>query len=273
MGGIGNWIPLAQRRFLSLGAAAALLSVAAFVQPRPQDSALQASFDRDVKPLLTEYCTGCHSGPAATAGLRLDAVTGPEQVRGERSRWELLRNHVSSGFMPPIGAPKPTDSERRKIVAWVDKVLAGSRKPGDPGRVTIRRLNRSEYNNTVRDLLYVDLSPADDFPSDDVGYGFDNIGDALTISPLLMERYMSAAAKISRLAVGDPAARPAGETYQAAQNLRGSRGTVITVQDERVSEDVPFGSRGGIAIRHHFLADGEYHIKIQLQMDGNYYLR
>jgi hypothetical protein len=122
-------------------------------------------------------------------------------------------------------------------------------------------------------LLDVSVEGESLFPAEDSGKGFDNLAALLTVSPLLMERYISAAAKISRLAVGDPAALPAGETYQAAENVRGSRGTVITVQDERVSEDVPFGSRGGIAIRHHFLADGEYRIKVQMQMDGNYYLR
>ncbi|MCH8979248.1 MAG: DUF1592 domain-containing protein [Armatimonadetes bacterium] len=255
MGCIGNLIPLAQRRFLSLGAGAALLSVAALVQPRPQDPSLQASFDRDVKPLLIEYCTGCHSGPAATAGLRLDAVTGPGQVLAERSRWELLRKNVANGVMPPIGAPHPTDAERGTIIAWVDKVLAGSRKPGDPGRVTIRRLNRSEYNNTVRDLLYLDIAPAEEFPSDDVGYGFDNIGDVLTLSPLLMEKYLAAAERLAATAIVLPLFK---EVRFEASEFGEIRGSSINGEGDR-----NFFTNGFMGVVFDFPADGDYVLRVK----------
>jgi hypothetical protein len=122
--------------------------------------------------------------------------------------------------------------------------------------VTIRRLNRAEYNNTVRDLLGVNFRPADDFPSDDVGYGFDNIGDVLTVSPGLLERYLLAAGKISRQAVGDTKMPVSYQTYDIPHGLK---------QDDRMSDELPVGSRGGTAIQHRFPVDGEYEIQVDLQ--------
>ena len=110
---------------------------------------------------------------------------------------------MSTGKMPPPGMPAPGKSEISAVTTWIEGLLtrSGLSRQGDPGRVMARRLNRVEYNNTVRDLLGVHVRPADEFPVDDSGYGFDNIGDVLSVSPMLMEKYMAAAAKISRLAV------------------------------------------------------------------------
>src|SRR5262249_30577708 len=120
----------------------------------------------------------------------------------------------------------------------------------------IHRLNRTEYANAVRDLLALELDVTALLPPDDAGFGFDNNADVLTISPGLFERYMSAARKVARLAIGDPALRPAVETYEVSRYL---------LQDDRISEDTPFGSRGGIVIRHNFPLDAEYVVKVQLQ--------
>src|SRR5207248_2527672 len=123
----------------------------------------------------------------------------------ETDLWEKVGARVSGQQMPPKGLPQPTATERARITGWIDTTLA--QKPCDlknPGRVTLRRLNRAEYDNTIRDLLGVAFHAADDFPSDDVGYGFDNIGDVLSMSPLLMEKYLAAAEKIAQAAIRVP---------------------------------------------------------------------
>jgi len=240
---------------------------------RLQPSSSAVSPVAEYRTVINSYCVGCHNETVRAAGFLLDQVD-VERASEVPEVWEKVVKKLRTRAMPPLGMPRPDEATYDALVNYLETTLDRAAEVApDPGRPVIHRLNRVEYANAVRDLLDVSVEGESLFPAEDSGKGFDNLAALLTVSPLLMERYMSAAAKISRLAVGDPAARPAGETYQAAQNLRGSRGTVITVQDERVSEDVPFGSRGGIAIRHHFLADGEYHIKIQLQMDGNYYLR
>ncbi|MCZ6877194.1 MAG: DUF1592 domain-containing protein [Acidobacteria bacterium] len=225
------------------------------------------------RTVLNSYCVGCHNEAVGTAGLLLDKAD-VEKISLEPEMWEKVVRKLRTGAMPPAGMPRPDQATYDSLATYLERALdmASAAKP-DPGRPVVHRLNRVEYANAVRDLLEVSIDGESLFPAEDSGKGFDNLGALLSVSPVLMERYMSAAVKISRLVVGDPAIPPAGETYQAAENLRGNRGSLITVQDERVSEDVPFGSRGGIAIRHNFAADGEYHIKIQLQMDGNYYLR
>ncbi|MEE8349151.1 MAG: DUF1592 domain-containing protein [Acidobacteriota bacterium] len=248
-----------------------------FVAASPVNS-LQSSHSNpqsvpEYREVLKTYCLGCHNEQVRAAGLLLDQAD-IERASQEQPLWEKVVKKLRTRGMPPVGMPRPDEATYDSFVTYLETILdqAAEAKP-NPGRPVIHRLNRVEYANAVRDLLDVSVEGGSLFPAEDSGRGFDNLAALLSVSPLLMERYMSAASKISRLAVGDPTALPAGEIYKAAENVRGSRGTVITVQDERVSEDVPFGSRGGIAIRHHFLADGEYHIKIQLQMDGNYYLR
>ncbi len=251
-----------------------LSSRAAFPEPtRLQPSSSAPSPVAEYRSVVENYCVGCHNERVRAAGLLLDEVD-VERASEVPEVWEKVVKKLRTRAMPPLGMPRPDEATYDALANYLETTLDRAAEVApNPGRPVVHRLNRVEYANAVRDLLDVSVEGESLFPAEDSGKGFDNLAALLTVSPLLMERYMSAAAKISRLAVGDPAARPAGETYQAAENLRGSRGTVITVQDERVSEDVPFGSRGGIAIRHHFLADGEYHIKVQLQMDGNYYLR
>jgi mono/diheme cytochrome c family protein len=239
---------------------------------RLQPSSAAASPVDEYRTVVNSYCVGCHNERVRTAGLFLDQVDVGEPSEVPEV-WEKVLKKLRTRAMPPSGMPRPDEATYDALATYLETTLDRAAEVApNPGRPVVHRLNRVEYANAVRDLLDVSVEGQSLFPAEDSGKGFDNLAALLTVSPLLMERYMSAAAKISRLAVGNPTARPAGETYQAALNIRG-RGTVITVQDERVSEDVPFGSRGGIAIRHHFLADGEYRVKVQLQMDGNYYLR
>jgi hypothetical protein len=159
--------------------------------------------------------------------------------------------------MPPAGMPRPDRSTYDAVAARIESALdAHSAAHPDPGRPVIHRLNRAEYANAVRDLLDLEVDVRSLLPADDSGYGFDNISDVLSLSPALLERYMTAAGKISRLAVGDAAMRPVAQTYTVPQTL---------LQRERMSEALPFGSRGGVSYRHFFPADGEYEIRIRLQ--------
>jgi hypothetical protein len=160
------------------------------------------SYATDVAPVVEKYCSGCHSGNSAFAGIKLPKGTTATQALKDPALWQRVSKNITSKHMPPADNPMPTLAQRRGVSAWVDSAFAPQDcKLADPGKVTMRRLNREEYNNTVRDLLGVTMRPADDFPSDDIGYGFDNIGDVLTMSPLLMEKYLAASEKLVRNAI------------------------------------------------------------------------
>lgn len=157
----------------------------------------------DVTGFFMQYCQSCHGAENPKAGLSVATFSNQLSLLKHRKKWEQLLNIVRDEEMPPEDAKQPTAEQRKAFADAVRRLFAEAdrnAKP-DPGRVTARRLNRVEYNNTIRDLLYVDLKPAEDFPADDVGHGFDNIGDVLTLSPVLMERYLAAAESIASRAV------------------------------------------------------------------------
>jgi hypothetical protein len=156
------------------------------------------TYARDIAPLIGKYCVRCHGAAKAKGKVRLDRDRDDDAVRRSQALWEKVGDNLRSGDMPPTGAAKPTAGEMELLERWLDAVVfkLDCTGPRDPGRVTIRRLNRAEYNNTIRDLIGIDFKPAKDFPTDDVGYGFDNIGDVLSLPPLLMEKYLAAAEKI-----------------------------------------------------------------------------
>jgi hypothetical protein len=171
--------------------------------PKPDPN--RKEYQEKIVPLLAKYCYECHGGKKPKGGLSLEARKDDPGIDKDRAVWEKVMENLKSGEMPPREKPQPTPAEIERILAWIDNNLSllddGKR---DPGRVTIRRLNRAEYNNTIRDLLALDFRPADDFPADDVGYGFDNIGDVLTLPPLLMERYLAASERIAARAIVTP---------------------------------------------------------------------
>jgi hypothetical protein len=155
-----------------------------------------------VARFATKYCTVCHGPSRPKAGLDLSSASDPGSDARRRKVLGRIREYAEGGLMPPEDQAQPTRAEVWELSRSIEAVLGEHRGvPAGPGRVTIRRLNRAEYNNTIRDLLGVDFHPADDFPSDDVGYGFDNIGDVLTLPPLLLEKYLAAAASTSRRAI------------------------------------------------------------------------
>jgi hypothetical protein len=208
------------------------------------------------KALLDHYCVGCHNVKSQAGGLTLEGVDVTD-VSAHPAIWEKLIRKVRSNAMPPPGLPRPNPSDQQAFLTWLETSIdrAAGTKP-NPGRTITHRLNRTEYANAVRDLIGIEIDGAAFLPPDDSGFGFDNIGDVLSVSPMLTERYLAAARKISRAAVGDPAIRPATESFEIDKYMK---------QDDRVDEDVPFGSRGGLAVHTYFPVDGDYVVKVFLQ--------
>lgn len=208
------------------------------------------------RAVLDRYCVTCHNRQLRIAGLTLDTM-GLERVGEAAPAWEKVVLKLRTGTMPPVGRPRPDRPTYDSLASWLETALdRHSASAPNPGRPAIHRLNRAEYTNVIRDLLGLEIDARALLPADDTAYGFDNNADVLTLSPLLLERYMSAARRISRLALGDPTLRPSVESYTVSRYL---------VQDDRASEDLPFGTRGGIAVRHSFPLDGQYAISVHLQ--------
>jgi hypothetical protein len=206
---------------------------------------------------LRKYCLTCHNERLKAAGLTLESL----DVAAAADRpevWEKVAHKLRAHEMPPATAPRPDEATYAALAMFIETSLdrAAAQHP-DPGRVPVHRLNRAEYVNAIRDLLGLEIDARTLLPADDADrQGFDNIAGVLSVSPALIERYMAAARKISRLAVGDPALVPVFETYKTPKML---------TQDERMDEDLPFGSRGGVAVRHWFPVDAEYVIKVRLK--------
>jgi cytochrome c551/c552 len=207
------------------------------------------------RALVNQYCTGCHNQKLKTGGVALDNVD-TAKVAADANTWEKVLRKISSGEMPPSGLPHPNSAAATSFTGWLggqlDQAAASHPNPGHP---TIHRLNRAEYSNAIRDLLALDVQPGSRLPADDSGYGFDNIGDVLSLSPMLIERYMSAARLVSRLAVGDPEIKPDSNEFEGPRGRDARRG--------RASDDLPFDSSGGMAVSYEFPADGEYLFKIK----------
>jgi len=163
----------------------------------------ERAFRSGVQPLITKYCFDCHNADESEADLNLTPFKSAQSILEGRQTWLKVLAKIQTGKMPPKDADQPSKDERQRLVVWIDDVLNNidCDQIRNPGRPTIRRLNRIEYRNTVRDLLGVDYIPAIDFPADDVGYGFDNIGDVLSLPPILMEKYLKASEEISQMAI------------------------------------------------------------------------
>jgi Protein of unknown function (DUF1592)/Protein of unknown function (DUF1588)/Protein of unknown function (DUF1585)/Protein of unknown function (DUF1587)/Protein of unknown function (DUF1595) len=207
--------------------------------------------------VLERYCLGCHNAKVKTGGLALDPAA---DVSRQQEVWEKVVTKLRARYMPPPGLPRPDDATYDGLVQSLENALdtAAAAHP-DPGRTdTFRRLNRTEYQNAIRDLLAVDVDVSGLLPNDESSHGFDNVtvGD---LSPTLLERYLNAARKISRLAVGSPVHSPGGDTVQLPPDL---------TQEEHF-DDLPFGTRGGLVVHYTFPLDAEYEIQLRLQRDRN----
>lgn len=210
------------------------------------------------RDFLNRYCIACHNDTTREAGFTLQTIA-LDQV-GHRSDevgvWEKVVLKLRAREMPPPGMPRPGGPDYDQLAAWLESSLdAAAAANPNPGRPVVRRLNRAEYTNAIRDLLDLEINGNEYLPADDSGYGFDNIGDVLTLSPSLLERYMIAAARISQLAVGDSNLLPSTATYEMRPTF---------IQSGRTNEAQPFGTRGGNTVSHYFPLDGEYLLKIRL---------
>lgn len=241
-------------------------------------SEVQPTFVAHGIPLAKKLCFDCHSGMEPEGGIALDGVTDERSVLKSRKLWARALDLIQQGVMPPADALQPTAAEKEQLASLLDKTLnyVDCSQGVDPGRVTIRRLNRNEYNNTVRDLLGVTFRPADDFPSDDVGYGFDNIGDVLSLPPLLMEKYLEAAESIARQSIIaiDPKT-PTTQTVSARQLTLGPSA-------QRARDVISINSAGHVSAKFEATLSGTYRLiaraaqqrggdddaKMELRVDG-----
>jgi hypothetical protein len=217
-----------------------------------------------VREFVNTYCITCHNDRLKTGNLSLDKADA-EQVFNSAETWEKVIVKLRSRSMPPVGNRRPDNSTYDAVATWLetelDRAAEAHVNPGRPAN--LHRLNRVEYANAVRDLTGIEIDPASMLPPDQQAHGFDTNADALLMPPALLDRYLNAAAKIARLAIGDPTIPPAFERYTSVKG--NSNEQTWLWQTERLSEDFPLGSRGGIAVRHYFPVDGEYILKPRLQ--------
>ncbi len=187
----------------------------------PADVEGAARFHKEVQPLLTEFCSDCHADGAKKGGVAFDAFPSGQAMMENRDLWLAALKNLRAGLMPPAKKPQPSAEQKRHIEDWIKTAVfqADPQNP-DPGRVTVRRLNRVEYRNTIRDLLGVEFDTQVEFPADDAGHGFDNIGEVLTLSPMLLEKYLAAAQTIVNKAVPTVPAVPAERVINGREFLR-----------------------------------------------------
>jgi hypothetical protein len=246
--------------FLFLPALAGAVVCAWLCSPAPAaDAAVPVDFSKGVVPFLTTHCTPCHGEKSKKADLALNIYRDEQAVLKDRKRWEAVLKMVRSGEMPPETRRRPaaTDVEIfvKTVTALFDRADRGAGR--DPGRVTVRRLNKTEYANTVHDLTGIDFDPAEDFPADDVGYGFDNIGDVLSLSPILMERYLAAAEAIVQRTVltekpAPPSRRVGPNAFEPRGFVRGARARSLTAKGDAVYTN-----------RHALQDDGDYTLRVR----------
>ena len=223
----------------------------------------EADFTHDIRPLLDTYCFNCHGRGKKKGDLALDQWSNEAAAVRDASIWQSVLKKIQDGEMPPENKPQPTAAEQLRLTQWIQtSVLHCDCAHPDPGRTPIRRLNRAEYNNTIRDLLGVDFKPAEDFPVDDSGHGFDNMADALSLSPVLVEKYLAAAEKIVNAAFVLSPPRPVTKRFpvdalEVGYNAR-QRGDgwvrLNSIEEDDVAVDFNTAAGGEFAVRVHAYA-------------------
>lgn len=239
---------------------------------------LEAEFTQQIQPLLIEKCGDCHQGTEATAGVNVDQYRTLEQVLDADRKWQAILEQVESGDMPPEDEAEPlSDLERKQMVKWIKQTfeLVNCSEP-IPGNVTIRKLNRQEYRNSIRDLLGIDYTPSANFPGDDVGHGFDNIADVLSLPPILMEKYLDAGEEITRRAIVDPK-NPLMDVSLSALSLqhsseasRKSGGSLLMFTNTTAEKSIQFPVAGEyeLKINAHAANAGSEFAKMQVAFEG-----
>lgn len=227
----------------------------------------QSTFNSDLHPrlVLDKYCVGCHNEKLQTASLAFDSLN-VRKPADTPEVWERVIMKLRAGLMPPPGMPRPDEETYKRMADWLEAEIdeAWAANP-NPGRIEgVHRLNRTEYNNAIRDLFSINFDVTSLLPGDETADGsFDNFAKVLTISRTHLERYLSLARQVTRLVTGMPPIRPTIETFNIPLHV---------VQDDRESENLPFGSRGGIAVPYNFPVDGEYLIKVRLRRQYQDYI-
>ncbi|MBX9628861.1 MAG: DUF1592 domain-containing protein [Gemmataceae bacterium] len=228
-------------------------------QPPPADE-----FTTKIVPFVNKFCMPCHNADKAAGGLSLDAFQSTDHAKKDRKTWANVAHALAAGDMPPKKKAQPSKEEKAAVIDWVENALTkvDCGAPKDPGRVTLRRLNRAEYNNTVRDLCGVGVAPADDFPADDVGYGFDNIGDVLSLPPILLEKYLAAADLVLAAALTRPEPPASQKQQYRTQNIR------VIPREAKFQEGgrdrIVFKSDGSAFLeKFNFPAEGEYVVRFR----------
>ena len=226
-----------------------------------QAQAKPTGFDDKLKPFLGKFCTSCHNTTDVAGGVDLSAYLNEAHARKDRKAWEMVAEVIGSGNMPPKKSKaQPTKADRDVALGYIENTLIkiDCTAPKDAGRVTLRRLNRAEYNNTIRDLCGVDFKPAEGFPSDDVGYGFDNIGDVLSLQPVLIEKYLTAADEILVKAI------PAIEPVKSSKQKFGQQNLITTPRGVKKDNKIVFTVEGSAALEKFNLpAEGEYIVRVK----------
>ncbi|MCH2324551.1 MAG: DUF1587 domain-containing protein, partial [Pseudomonadales bacterium] len=215
---------------------------------------------------LNQYCLACHNDALSNADISFQNIDISE-LSAHGGLPERLLSQLRNRRMPPMEMPKPPEEVYVELVNWleteIDTLAAANPNPGRTD--TFHRMNRAEYANAIRDLLNIEVDVEELLPADDIdAYGFDNMADVLTVSPALMERYLSAARKISRLSLGETPAGPVSTRYEVP---------ILLNQDDRMSDDLPFGSRGGVAMNHYFAVAGQYDLALRLHRNYVNYIR
>jgi mono/diheme cytochrome c family protein len=230
--------------------------------PASQPIASAATPD-DYKKMMMQYCTGCHNDRLKTAGMSVVPLDA-NNLQANQATWEKILRRVSLGEMPLRGAPRPPKEKLQQFTQWLATTLdSQAAAHPNPGHATVRRLNRTEYANAVRDLLALNVDFAKDMPADDTGYGFDNIADVLTVSPTLMDRYITVAGKIGRMATGLASRRVITTDYKVPKDLF-VNGFGVASYNDRASDDLPLDSRGGGAFKFYAPYDATYTIQVFL---------
>ena len=214
------------------------------------------------RALLQRYCVACHNNSVKTANVSLQGLD-LAVIADKADLLERVLRKVKTGQMPPAGMPHPQPAALASFRQWLETSLdAESAAHPNPGRMSVHRLNRAEYSNAVRDVLDLDTRPGGLLPVDDSGYGFDNNGDVLSVSPALLDRYLSVARKISRLAIGDASMKPIEEKFEPRRVNGRNAQSPVPPRLEWASDDLPFNSAGGVSVRYYFPLDAEYLIKV-----------
>lgn len=275
-----RWRPSLGSSALALSVVAAACSVAARSQgegegeggaraPHPAVAVL-AGDAQGPPALLDQYCSRCHNDDDKIAGLSIDDLRAGDLLRGAHAEeWEKILRRTGIGEMPPRNKPQPDAAQVAAFVTWLQAARDGyAAAHPDPGRATLRRLNRVEYANAVRDLLALNVDVSRELPADNSGYGFDNIADVLSVSPTLMDRYVAVAGKVGRMATGLTSPRPFVTSYEVPKD--GSiRNSGRPAYNERASDDLPLGSRGGAAFAYYARYDATYEIAGFLNANTN----